>query len=703
MDPSPPPANKNKAETGQCNLDKASINLNAIRDVCKTELIRLLSSIDGGTKAKKVFVIDSKLLGPLGLLVEPDFLKAQGMEKLFILAPTRIDVPSDTRHIVYITRPQVPFMNMAVDQIHALKEGNKTFTILVVPRTTVLCENVLEQEQLSHVVRLEPFHMDLIPFDVDVLSLELPQVIKENFVEGDSTSLYYVARALMKMQSMYGVIPLIKGKGVTSQQIATMMLKLRREMQLGLTQTEPPAISEVIIIDRLVDPITPMLTMLTYEGLVDEFFGLNTSSVELPTEMVIDPTTTKDKPLTQAEKMKKIKVPLNSNDAIFSDVRDLNFARVGPNLNEKAKIIEEYYKKRHEAHTVPALKAYIGQFADFQSRHKALRIHTNIVKILLNWTTDPQFHQQLEAEQTLLAEDANIETTIAFIEECINKQEPLVKVLRLLCLLSLCTGGLKEKQHAFFIKEIIQTYGFEYIFTLNHLNKLGFLRKQGEAKLGNWFNNIRRPMRLLVLDVNEKEPDDIAYTYSGYAPLSCRLVEYARHSSLAQIQAVAAAASSSSSSGLGGISSMMEGRSSSGGAGSTAGGAGSSQTSAGSSGASTKPRLGEDTIRDGWGLPRHLEEAVRSTPGPTFHVHQTFSSSTAAPLDDFDGQPKADVSLVVFVGGITYSEISALRYLEHKTLKSQKKLIILTTSIINGNSFLESVFEELVPRSDIVS
>lgn len=33
-------------------------------------------------------------------------LQTQGMEKLFVLAPTRIDVPADIRHIVYIIRPQ---------------------------------------------------------------------------------------------------------------------------------------------------------------------------------------------------------------------------------------------------------------------------------------------------------------------------------------------------------------------------------------------------------------------------------------------------------------------------------------------------------------------------------------------------------------------------------------------------------------------
>lgn len=42
------------------------------------------------------------------------------------------------------------------------------------------------------------------------------------------------------------------------------------------------------------------------------------------------------------------------------------------------------------------------------------------------------------------------------IEECINKQEPLVKVLRLLCLSSLVNNGLKPKQLEFFKREILQ-------------------------------------------------------------------------------------------------------------------------------------------------------------------------------------------------------------------------------------------------------
>jgi len=41
-------------------------------------------------------------------------------------------------------------MNMAVDQIHSLKDANKSFSIFMVPRTTVLCEDLLEKEQLAN-------------------------------------------------------------------------------------------------------------------------------------------------------------------------------------------------------------------------------------------------------------------------------------------------------------------------------------------------------------------------------------------------------------------------------------------------------------------------------------------------------------------------------------------------------------------------
>ncbi len=41
----------------------------------------------------------------------------------------------------------------------------------------------------------------------------------------------------------------------------------------------------------------------------------------------------------------------------------------------------------------------------------------------------------------------------------------------------------------------------------------------------NTFATLRKGLRLLVDDVDEQKPADISYTYSGYAPLSIRLVQ----------------------------------------------------------------------------------------------------------------------------------------------------------------------------------
>ncbi len=63
-----------------------------------------------------------------------------------------------------------------------------------------------------------------------------------------------------------------------------------------------------------------------------------------------------------------------------------------------------------------------------------------------------QQQQQQQQKTDLLA---GIDSSIDYIEECLNRQEPLEKVLRLLCLQSLTNNGLKAKEFEFFRNEIL--------------------------------------------------------------------------------------------------------------------------------------------------------------------------------------------------------------------------------------------------------
>jgi len=75
----------------------------------------------------------------------------------------------------------------------------------------------------------------------------------------------------------------------------------------------------------------------------------------------------------------------------------------------------------------------------------------------------------------------------------------------------------------------------------------------------------------------------------------------------------------------------------------------------------------QDELREGWGLPRNVEELVRSMAGPTFHC---FQSPTQATSYGDEGEAVAakgnQVILVFFIGGVTYAEIAALRFLASK-------------------------------------
>ena len=51
------------------------------------------------------------------------------------------------------------------------------------------------------------FGLELVPVEEDVLSLELDGAFRDCVVDGDSSALFYAARALMRLQSLFGLIP----------------------------------------------------------------------------------------------------------------------------------------------------------------------------------------------------------------------------------------------------------------------------------------------------------------------------------------------------------------------------------------------------------------------------------------------------------------------------------------------------------------
>lgn len=108
--------------------------------------------------------------------------------------------------------------------------------------------------------------------------MENPDVYKDCFLYNDSTHLFQIAKSIMTLQILYGIIPNIYGKGKHAKAVANLLMQMRREFGHNQEPQMQPKIDNLILIDRTIDHLTPMMAQLTYEGLIDENFGIKFSN-----------------------------------------------------------------------------------------------------------------------------------------------------------------------------------------------------------------------------------------------------------------------------------------------------------------------------------------------------------------------------------------------------------------------------------------
>lgn len=71
------------------------------------------------------------------------------------------------------------------------------------------------------------------------------------------------------------------------QHVANMMLRMKREFA-GSQNQILPVFDSLLLLDRNVDLLTPLATQLTYEGLIDEIYGI-TNGPEEPSPSLLRP------------------------------------------------------------------------------------------------------------------------------------------------------------------------------------------------------------------------------------------------------------------------------------------------------------------------------------------------------------------------------------------------------------------------------
>ena len=606
-------------------LSTGRLNVSYIKELAKHELLDLLDRCVG----TKAIVWDQKLVGIFGLVADYLLLKEHQVIQMFELRAGKLP-EVNAKHIIYITRSKLSLMEKIADNI--LKEdkknlSSKEFHIVFVPRRSIVCERKLQVLGVYGNFSFDEYGVELFALDSDVLSMEWETSFAESHIDNDYTSLFHSAKAIMTLQTLYGIIPNVYGLGKSAKIVFDLMTKMRKELSTDEPQITPQ-IDQILLIDRSVDLLTPLMTQMTYEGLLDEIFGINHTTIKLPPEKFVQNNSKEG----QSSEQVQVEPPtepkqfhLNSSEELFVKLRDINFKAVGPTLRVSAKSLSQQFDERHNAKTVREIRQFVDKLPALQTARKSQSNHTSMAELIKDVTDKEEFYEVIATEHEFV-NCIETDKSNVYIEDCIAREEPLVKVLRLVCIQSLCNNGLKPKVLEFYKREIVQTYGYNHLLTLNNLEKVGLIRASGGY--GNrMYNVLRKTLRLTVDNVNEMNPTDIAYVHGGYAPVSVRLAQYLEHP------------------GWRAITDLLN-------------------------------ALPEPTIEEIQQIPVGLRKRRNSG-----------SSVQSGVIED------QKLILVFFLGGCTFAEISALRFLSQKE-GINADFVIATTHIINGKTFLQSLTEQ---------
>ncbi|KAJ0407052.1 hypothetical protein P43SY_005325 [Pythium insidiosum] len=452
---------------------------------------------------------------------------------------------------------------------------------LWMPRATPECALEMERQGLAGLVREGELSVGLLPVDRDVLSLAQEHVFAELYVHGQQHGLTQVARSLLALAALDANgdardgparFPSVVALGPFAQRVAH-MLSMASSLSPSPSRRHLPPFDRVVLIDRMEDPLTMLLTPMTYEGLLDVLVGMTHGVVSYDRETEDDEADGAD------DGVRRVKLILNHRDDIFDEIRDVNINQL---LSRRLAAIARRLVRQVRGHrqgpaanaaaddtpvasaTLAQLTALLQKVPQLVSQKRSLAHHLELVAQIQRRSQDLALQRCVEAETAILStglkrrglkRGATSGDAERLLEEVLLREPPLLDVfdvLRLLCLTTLTTGGLRDDRLQWYRQQLTHTFGYDVLPLLLQLEQLGLLstrstgldypkRRRELALLRGVIveeeedddeeeNGKRRQARDSERDqADDKAPDDIHFMFptTGYAPMSVRLVQRA--------------------------------------------------------------------------------------------------------------------------------------------------------------------------------
>jgi len=525
-------------------------------------------------------------------------IKLEEQMLIFVIEPTNDNI----NNLIFINS----MMNIPMKTID--------INIIFIPEeTTKIIEYMIEMNHLN-AFGIFNFSIDIMPIDYDLFSLDNDESFREIYIDKNNSSIEKLADIMLKFEVAFGKVKHKYIKGNNAKLFCDLLLNKEEEHNIKSTDE----IFGMIVFDRSVDFITPFISNLTFEGLVDEYFGINKGYIKVKRKSFKANFSNEDKKIRPEADMS---YPLISDmNKFYCDLRCFHYLTVTKYLMSISEHIKYLRDNKNNLKSTSEINAALVDLNKLIDSNSFLNDNMEMINQIFKIINDEDY-QTKEFSILKGTSQTNSET---FYDDYIIDKKDMHKILNLMILESLTGSGISNYEK--FKKDILAVYGYQNLFLFRNLEKLEWLKEKDKLSLKKLFKSnyeqINEKLHLYNEDFVLGQTDDLSYVHQGYCPISLRLIE----------------------------------------------------------------KVGEG----GWS---EIKDVFQLIPGVTHY-----------PSNEYEiAKPREDLNTIflVFLGGVTYTEIEGVRYLNRKYKqiydnsseenKTRKQFIIITTQILSSKKLLSSL------------
>ena len=525
-------------------------------------------------------------------------IKLEEQMLIFVIEPTNDNI----NNLIFINS----MMNIPMKTID--------INIIFIPEeTTKIIEYMIEMNHLN-AFGIFNFSIDIMPIDYDLFSLDNDESFREIYIDKNNSSIEKLADIMLKFEVAFGKVKHKYIKGNNAKLFCDLLLNKEEEHNIKSTDE----IFGMIVFDRSVDFITPFISNLTFEGLVDEYFGINKGYIKVKRKSFKANFSNEDKKIRPEADMS---YPLISDmNKFYCDLRCFHYLTVTKYLMSISEHIKYLRDNKNNLKSTSEINAALVDLNKLIDSNSFLNDNMEMINQIFKIINDEDY-QTKEFSILKGTSQTNSET---FYDDYIIDKKDMYKILNLMILESLTGSGISNYEK--FKKDILAVYGYQNLFLFRNLEKLEWLKEKDKLSLKKLFKSnyeqINEKLHLYNEDFVLGQTDDLSYVHQGYCPISLRLIE----------------------------------------------------------------KVGEG----GWS---EIKDVFQLIPGVTHYPSNEYEIS----------KPREDLNTIflVFLGGVTYTEIEGVRYLNRKYKqiydnsseenKTRKQFIIITTQILSSKKLLSSL------------